>query len=273
MTEKIHSKTAVTNSLRDKVILVAGASSGVGATIARMLTASGAKVALVARRADLLTSVAETCGDHTNQQRLPLGVNTRSDQILSRALLVACALPIAADLTNEADVTCAMETAVRHFARLDAVILNAGVGLVGGIEQFSLENWQRVFATNVTSAFLVARAAIPHLRAMRGMMIAIGSEFSYGVMPGLGAYAASKWALLALMRTLALELRGQGIRVSSILPGGILTDFGADTIEGKLQRQAQGEKFLQPSEVAEAVRFLLTQPESVWTEELRIGAR
>ena len=89
MTEKIHSKTAVTNSLRDKVILVAGASSGVGATIARMLTASGAKVALVARRADLLTSVAETCGDHTNQQRLPLGVNTQRPDSES---CVACRL-------------------------------------------------------------------------------------------------------------------------------------------------------------------------------------
>jgi len=238
-----------TDPLQSKVILVAGASSGVGATIAHVLAASGAKVALVARRVDLLTSVAETCGGHD------------------------CALPIAADLTHEADVTRAIETAVCHFARLDAVILNAAVGFVGSIEQYSLENWQRVFATNVTSAFLVARAAIPHLRTTRGTMIAIGSEFSYGVMPGLGAYAASKWALLALMRTLALELRDHGIRVSSILPGGILTAFGPDTLEGKLQRQADGEKFLQPHEVAEAVRFLLTQPESVWTEELRIGAR
>lgn len=238
--------TPTTDTLLNKVVLIAGASSGVGATIARVLAASGAKVALAARRADLLTSVAETCGGHD------------------------CALPIAADLTKEADAARAVETAVSHFARLDAVVLNAAVGLMGGIEEFSLADWQRVFATNVTSPFLVARAAIPHLRETRGMMIAIGSEFSYGVMPGLGAYAASKWALLALMRTLALELRAQGIRVSSILPGGILTDFGPETLEGKLQRQARGEKFLQPHEVAEAVRFLLIQPESVWTEELRI---
>ena len=239
----------MTDMLRDKVVFIAGASSGVGATIASVLATSGAKVALAARRTDLLTSVAETCGGGE------------------------CALPIIADLTQEADAARAVDTAVNHFARLDAIVLNAGVGLTGGIEEFSLADWQRVFATNVTSAFLVARAAIPHLRETRGMMIAIGSEFSYGVMPGLGAYAASKWALLALMRTLALELRGQGIRVSSILPGGILTDFGPESLEDKLQRQARGEKFLKPHDVAEAVRFLLMQPASVWTEELRIWSR
>jgi len=238
--------TSMTDTLRGKVVLIAGASSGVGATIARVLASSGAKVALAARRADLLASVADACGGRD------------------------CAFPIAADLSQEADASRAVETAVSRFSRLDAVVLNAAVGLIGGIEEFSLADWQRTFATNVTSAFLVAQAAIPRLRETRGMMIAIGSEFSYGVMPGLGAYAASKWALLALMRTLALELRGQGIRVSSILPGGILTAFGPETLEGKLLRQASGEKFLKPQEVAEAVRFLLMQPESVWTEELKI---
>jgi len=236
----------MTEAALDKVVFVAGASSGVGATIARVLASGGAKVVLSARRADLLTAVAETCGGDD------------------------CALSIAADLTQEADAARAVATAIDRFDRLDAVVLNAAVGLVGRIDEFSFADWQRVFATNVTSAFLVARAAIPHLRKTRGMLIAIGSEFSHAVMPGLGAYAASKWALLALVRTMALELREQGIRVSSILPGSILTDFGPETREGKLQRRALGEKFLEPQEVAEAVRFLLMQPESVWTEELKI---
>ncbi len=235
--------------LSGRVILVAGASSGVGATIARTLAGHGAQVVLAARRAELLASVAEACGGED------------------------CARTVTADLTREEDARRAVEVAVTSFGQLDAIVLNAAVGLVGGIEHFSPADWQRTFDTNVTSAFLVSRAAIPHLRQTRGAIIAIGSEFSRGVMPGLGAYAASKWALLALMQTLGVELRGDGIKVCSILPGGILTDFGPDTVERKLERQARGEKFLRPEDVAEAVYFVLTQPEGVWTQELVLWGR
>ena len=125
----------------------------------------------------------------------------------------------------------------------------------------------------MTSAFLVCRAAIPHLRETRGAIVAIGSEFSRAGFPWLGAYAASKWALLGLMTSLALELRADGIKVSSVLPGGILTDFGPDSVAQKLERQARGEAFLRPEDVAEAVCFLLTQPPHAWTQELNLWAR
>ena len=235
--------------LRGRVVLVAGASRGVGAAVAVSLAAAGANVALAARNTEALQMVVETCGGE------------------------ACAFAVAADLTVEADVTRAVAAAVERFGRLDAVILNAAVGLVGRSEDFSLADWQRTLDTNVTGAFLVARATIPYLRATRGSLIAIGSEFSRAVMPWLGAYAASKWALLGLVQTLALELRPDGIKVSSILPGGILTDFGPDTVAQKLERQARGEKFLRPEDIADAVRFLLMQPEGVWTQELNLWPR
>ena len=235
--------------LTGRVVLVAGASRGVGAAIAVTLAQAGAKLALAARSAGALATVAGSCGDRE------------------------CALPIVADLTSEADVRRTVETAVQHFGRLDAAILNAAVGLVGAIEHFSLADWQHTLDSNLTSAFLVAREVIPHLRARRGTIIAIGSEFSRAAWPGLGAYTATRWGLLGLMQSLALELRPDGIKVSSILPGGILTDFGPDNIQQKLERQARGERFLRPEDVADGVCFLLRQPEGAWTQELNIWPR
>ena len=236
-------------SFAGRVVLVAGASSGVGAAIATALARGGARVTLAARRAERLATVVHACGGAER------------------------ALGVTADLTLEADATRAVESAVAHFGRLDAVVLNAAVGRVGRIEDFSLADWQRTLDTNVTSAFLVARAAIPHLRATRGTLIAIGSEFSRASFPELGAYAASKWALLGLMQCLARELSEDGIKASTVLPGGILTDFGPDTVAQKLERQARGDKFLRPEDVADAVCFLLGQPDGAWTEELNLWPR
>lgn len=247
-------------TLAGRVVLVAGASRGVGAAVAHHLAGGGARVVLAARDAAALAATAAAC----NALRVPAAAAPDGE---------ASALAVTADLTREADVTRLIATAVDTFGGLDAVVLNAAVGLVGPIERFSLEDWRRTLDTNVTAAFLVARAVIPHLRARHGAIIAIGSEFSRAGFPGLGAYAASKWALLGLMHSLSLELRPDGIRVSSILPGGVLTDFGPDTRAQKLERQAGGEKFLHPEDVAGAVAFLLTQPPGVWTPELSLVPR
>lgn len=236
-------------TVTEKVILVAGASSGVGAAVAQALAAEGARLALVARRAEHLARIAGECGGDGR------------------------ALAITADVTDEDAVRRAVDETVAQFGRLDGLVVNAAVGLIGGVEHFSSADWRQTFAVNVESAFLLCRAAVPHLRATHGTIIAVGSEFSRAVMPGLAAYAASKWALLALMQTLALELRGDGIKVSSVLPGGILTDFGPDSAEGKRERQARGERFLRPEDVAAAVCFLLKQPEGAWTQELNLWPR
>lgn len=232
--------------LAGRVALVAGASRGVGAAIATTLAESGAQLVLAARDGAALEGVKRSCG---GEER---------------------ALTVVADLTREADVAEAVRAGIERFGRLDALVINAAVGLVGRIEEFSLADWQTTITTNVTGAFLLSREAIPHLRETRGAIIAIGSEFSRAVLPGLGAYAASKWALLALMQTLAAELRPDGVKVSSILPGGILTDFGPENAAAKRERQARGERFLEPVDVAEAVRFLLLRPERAWTQELNL---
>ena len=235
-------------TLAGKVVLIVGASSGVGRAVGELLAREGAAVALLARRAAILEQVvAGIAGDG------------------GRAL----ALP--ADVTDEHAVAAAVERASRWGDGLDAVVNCAGLGLVGAVEHFAYDDWRRMAAVNLGGAFLLARAAIPRLRERGGgQIVAVGSEFSRAAMAGLAAYCATKWGLLGFMHALALELRPHNIRCSTILPGGILTDFGPDDLAGKLARQERGERFLQPSDVAEAVRFLLTQPASAWTQELNI---
>jgi 3-oxoacyl-[acyl-carrier protein] reductase len=232
--------------LKGRGVLVTGGAGGIGTALTRAFHEEGAKVAV-----------------HYHS-------NAKGAEALAREVGGAS---VRADLTVEADVDRALEATLARFGRLDAAILNAAVGLVGPIERFSPRDWRRTLDVNLTAPFLVARAAIPHLRPTRGALIAIGSEFSRAAMPWLGAYAASKWGLLGLMRTLALELRPDGIRVSTVLPGGILTDFGPDTAVQKRERQARGERFLHPDDVAHAILFLLTQPDTAWTEELVLWPR
>ena len=234
--------------LAGKVVLISGGSSGVGRATGERLAREGAAVALIARREALLAKVV-----------------TGIERSGGRALAVP------ADVTDEDAVAAAVEQTCAWAGGLDAVVNNAGLGLVGGVEHFSYDDWRLMADVNLGGVFLLSRAAIRPIRERGGgHILAIGSEFSRTAMAGLTAYCATKWGLLGFMHALALELRPQNIRCSTILPGGILTDFGPDDLQGKLARRERGEHFLHPSDIAEAILFLLTQPPRAWTQELNV---
>ncbi len=231
--------------LLGKVALVTGASRGVGRAIARRLAKDGMAVVLLARGAEALHAAAreiEEAGGH--------------------------ALATPADVADPIAVEQAVAAAEARFGGLDVLINNAGISLAGPSADYPLEHWQQVLATNLTGAFVCSRAAYPAFkRRGSGQIIAIDSGAGRQGYPRMAAYSASKFGLIGLMQALAAEWGPEQIKVSTILPGSILTDFGG---RSTADRAHSGTKFIAPEDVAEAVVYLLKQPARAWTQEMNL---
>jgi NAD(P)-dependent dehydrogenase (short-subunit alcohol dehydrogenase family) len=180
----------------DTRVLVTAGASGIGFEIASAFVAAGAKV--------LVCDV-----DKGRIEAAPKDI----------AGLNACF----ADVSREADVDALFRVVDANLGGLDVLVNNAGVaGPTGPIETLSLVEWERTFAVNVTGQFLCARAAVPRLRqSANPSMINLSSAAGHLGMPGRSPYSASKWAVIGLTKTLALELGADGIRVNAILPGAV----------------------------------------------------
>lgn len=192
--------------LKNRVALVTGGASGIGEATCRVLAAAGAEVI-----------VADLNGDAARNLAAELG--------RSRAM------PL--DISNEA----AVETALGGLERLDVLVNNAGIGLVGGIEETSTEDFERLMRVNVTGVFLVTKAAIPKLVASRGNIVNIGSVAGVVGIKKRFAYCATKGAVVAMTRQLAVEYPQQ-IRVNCICPGTVDSPF----VEGYLEKYHKHEK-------------------------------
>lgn len=192
--------------LKNRVALVTGGASGIGEATCRVLAAAGAEVI-----------VADLNGEAARKLAAELG--------RSRAM------PL--DISNEA----AVETALGGLERLDVLVNNAGIGLVGGIEETSTEDFERLMRVNVTGVFLVTKAAIPKLVASRGNIVNIGSVAGVVGIKKRFAYCATKGAVVAMTRQLAVEYPQQ-IRVNCICPGTVDSPF----VEGYLEKYHKHEK-------------------------------
>lgn len=239
-----------TRDLAGKIAVITGGGSGVGRATALALAAAGATTVLLGRSRPPLDETA--------------GLIHASG---------GTALAISADVAAEAAITAAFAAAAREGGGIDVVILSAGIGRFGRVADYPLDDWNATLATNLTGPFLCARAAIPHLRARGGgSIIAISSGAGKQGYAGLAAYSASKFGLMGLMQGLAGELAPDNIKVSTIVPGSIMTPFGDRPVEQKRAAAANdpGKKYLEPDDVAEAVLYLLRQPARAWTQELNL---
>ena len=181
-----------------RVVIVTGASSGNGRATARTLAQLGATVVAVARSTDRLAALA-----------------AEQDGIE----------PLTADLTVAADRARVITTTLATHGRVDALVNNAGVGLVGYLEDFSSEDLERLYATNVTAVADLSRLAIPHLRAAGGDLVMVSSAGAWASVPPLVAYCSSKFAVDGLVEGLRRELWHSGVRVHSVNPGPIATEY------------------------------------------------
>jgi len=234
--------------LRNKTILITGASSGIGAAAALLFASEGANVVLGARRGVELDRIA--------------GQITQAN---GRAVCLA------GDVTDETYLGDLVDLAQRQFGGLDGAFNNAGMmGEMGPVSEMEAGNWHAVLATNLTSAFFAAKAQIPALAERGGGSIVFTGTFvgvSNGGLPGMAAYAASKAGLLGLVQSLASDHAAQNIRINTVLPGGTKTGMAGDDpathefIAGlhPMKRMAE------PREIAQAALFLLSDRASFVT--------
>ena len=236
--------------LRGKVALVTGAGSGVGRATALALAAAGLRVALVGRGPAALEETARLVRERGGR-----------------------ALVTPADVADEAAVEAAVGRTVVELGGVDVLVAAAAVGLYGRVEEYALADWQATLATNLTGVFLCSRAVLRPMRERGGgAIVAIASGAGRQGYPALAAYSASKFGLIGFMQSLAAEVGDDGIKVSTILPGSILTGFaGADVAAKRAAAERDpGKKYLEPEDVAEAVLFLLCQPARAWTQEMNL---
>jgi len=239
------------------VALVTGASSGIGEATARELAQQGATVAVVARRKDRLDLLASEIS----------GMGGR-------------ALVIEADVTTEEQARGAVESTVRELGRLDTVINNAGVMLLGPIVDAPMEEWERMVSLNVLGLLYTAHAALPHLlRAAEDAprrvadLVNISSVAGRRAAKGSGVYNLTKFGVGAFSESLRQEVTGRHVRVSLVEPGAVDTELTthlrAEVREQARQRFAGVER-LEAADIADAIGYIVTRSRRVAINELLI---
>ena len=235
------------------IAVITGAGSGVGRAIAVKFAAEGWDVALVGRREDALAETGKLAG------RASAG----------RPASFSC------DVSDPSSVSTMGEAVLQRFGGVDVLVNSAGINVPKrSFEALSIEDWHAVLATNLHGAYYCVRAFLPAMRQRgAGTIININSDVGKVARDLAGpAYVSSKFGLMGFLQGLAGEVASDGIKVSAVVPGSILTPFGDRSVAEKRAAMVAdpGKKYLEPEDVAEVVLFLLRQPHRAWTQELNV---
>jgi NADP-dependent 3-hydroxy acid dehydrogenase YdfG len=219
----------------DKVFLITGASTGIGAATARHAAKAGYRLILAARSLDKLEALAEELGGE------------------ERALAVRC------DVTEWDDQQAMVAAALERFGRLDVAFANAGFGASRGFLGDTPEHWRAMVLTNVLGAAYTVRATLPALKETTGHILLTGSVAGRRAIVG-SLYSSTKWAISGMGESLRQDVDGTGIRVTLVEPGQVDTPFFDNPGEGRLE----------PVDIARAVMFAVAQPAHVDVNEILI---
>lgn len=237
--------------VQGKVVIITGASMGIGAATAQVFAAAGAKLVLAARSVDKLTAVA---------QSLPPQAET---------------LVVPTDMTDQAQVKALIETAYAHFGRIDLLINNAGQAAAGPIATVNPEHYRQIIELNLFGPLHAMQAVIPKMKAQGGgVIINISSLVSKLAIPGIGAYASTKYALNGLSLTARNELAADNVRVVLFHPGLTSTDFGKNALrmdDGSAGRPPSGNGSLPKPDSAEDVARKILEAAITEPVEMAMG--
>lgn len=215
--------------ITNKVALITGGSKGIGLGTAEVLLEAGMRVAITSRSEEAAQATAEA-------------LNAKYPEKV---------LGIASDVRNLTAEQQAVDQVVAHFGQLDVLVANAGLGHFAPIQELTAAQWQSTIDTNLTGVFHSVKAAIPALKQTQGYIITIASLAGTNFFPTASAYNASKFGLVGFTQAIMLDLRKDGIKVSTIMPGSVATHFNDHT-----PSEADAWK-IQPEDIGQMVADLL----------------
>lgn len=232
-------------AITDKVVIITGASSGIGRAAARRLAAEGANLVVVARSAAKLTALAQELGGET--------------------------LAVPADLTVPADVDNLLAKTLERFGHIDILFANAGSYVAGDVVDGDPDAWDRVIGVNVNGVFRTVHAVLPGMIARRSGDIVVTSSISgHQAIQWEPVYSATKHAVQSFVHGVRRQIAPHNVRIGSLAPGMVLNELWGVTDEKEIERRVSEHAGLRSEDVVDALLFMLTRPAHVTIRDLVI---
>jgi len=232
-------------SIKDKVIVITGASSGIGASAARTLAQLGAKVVLAARREDQLKALVEEIGGN--------------------------AMYVVTDVAKRADLDNLIQQAITKFGHVDVMWNNAGIMPISFFEEGHVDEWDKMIDINIKGVLYGINAVLPHMiERGEGHILSTSSVGGLKTSPGIGVYSGTKFAVKAIMETLREEV-AQTIKVTTIYPGATKSELGHDITSSKIKGlygNLTNMPKLDEEAIANAVIYAISQPDNITVNEI-----
>lgn len=237
------------NNIKGKVVVITGASSGMGEAAAKHLAQLGAAVVLGARRTDRIEKLAKEIQESGGK-----------------------ALAIATDVTQRDQVKKLVDTAVEKFGRVDVILNNAGVMPLSPMDRINVEEWNTMIDVNIKGVLNGIAAVLPYMKEQKfGQIINTSSVAGHKVFNGSAVYSATKYAVRALTEGLRMEVKPYNIRTTIVCPGAVKTELLEHISEADIQQANKnyvGEVGISPDSFARVVAFAISQPEDVDINEI-----